>query len=376
MQTAKNDSKLTLPKHYHDFLKDFVFAVIEDKPEDLVDYAAEYFDNLKSNNNLKERYTMKAQDNFNDEDDDDFEERPVIKSHGRRRAVAAPSYDPNQEDDTEVVFHEKTEQQLEQLKNDVKSILLFKSVDSGQLTVLLNAMFERKVDEGETVIQQGDDGDNFYIIHEGKFDIFVKNGTDNKLVMQLDGKGSFGELALLYNCPRAATIIAKSPGKLWCLDQSAFRKIVVTAAAKKRRIFEELLENVPILSELTAYERMNLSDALDTRKFEDGERIIRQGDKADNMYFIMEGSVRVTITDKSHNSEEKEVLRQHDGEYFGELALVTKKPRAANVYAVGAVSLAVLDAGAFERLLGPCVDIMKRNFDSYSKARKSLGIDQ
>jgi len=348
------------------------------KPADLIDYAAEYFYNLNSDDNLKNRYTMmKSGNNKIESDEDDIDEPPpVIKSHGRRQAVAAPSYDPNQEDEDEVIFHEKTPEQIEQLKNDVKSILIFKSVDSGQLTVLLNAMFERKVEEGETVIQQGDDGDNFYIIHQGKFDIFVKNGDENKLVMQLDGKGSFGELALLYNCPRKATIIAKSPGKLWCLDQSVFRRIVVTAAAKKRRLFEELLENVPILSELTAYERMNLADGLDTQKFNDGDCIIRQGDKADNMFFIMEGSVRVTIKDQSNNNaKEKEVVRQNDGDYFGELALVTKKPRAANVYAVGPVTLAVLDAGAFERLLGPCVDIMKRNFDSYSKARKSLGID-
>ena len=372
MQTSKDE--LTLPKLYHDLLRDFVCSVFEEKPEDLVDYAAVYFQNINNTESLKTRYVMKTKEaSFDDEGD--LEERPVIKSRGRRQAVAAQSYDPTAEDDTELVFHEKTSQQLEKLQNDVKGILLFKSIDSVQLKAVLGAMFERVVKEGEIVIRQGDDGDNFYVISEGKYDIFIKDGRNDKLVAQLDGKGSFGELALMYNCPRAATIIAKSPGKLWCLDQAAFRKIIVTAQAKKRKLFEDLLENVPMLSELTPYERMNLADSLDTQKFENGDRIIKEGDEAHNMFFIMEGTVRVTILDKSDGSEEKEVLRQHAGEYFGELALVTKKPRAACVYAVDAVTVAVLDSGAFERLLGPCVDIMKRNFDNYEKVRKNLGIE-
>jgi cAMP-dependent protein kinase regulator len=61
-----------------------------------------------------------------------------------------------------------------------------------------------------------------------------------------------------------------------------------------------------------------------------------------------------------------------EGQYFGELALITNKPRAASVYAVGAVTCAVLDVGAFERLLGPCMEIMKRNFEHYEEQLMQL----
>jgi cAMP-dependent protein kinase regulator len=50
-----------------------------------------------------------------------------------------------------------------------------------------------------------------------------------------------------------------------------------------------------------------------------------------------------------------------------ELALITNKPRAASVYAVGPVTCAALDVGAFERLLGPCMEVMKRNFEHYEE---------
>ncbi|KAL0155455.1 hypothetical protein M9458_049718, partial [Cirrhinus mrigala] len=55
------------------------------------------------------------------------------------------------------------------------------------------------------------------------------------------------------------------------------------------------------------------------------------------------------------------------GQYFGELALVTNKPRAASAYAMDNVKCLVMDVQAFERLLGPCMDIMKRNIANYEE---------
>ena len=66
---------------------------------------------------------------------------------------------------------------------------------------------------------------------------------------------SFGELALLYNCPRAASIIAKTQCTLWGLDRQTFNHIVKDAAAKKREKYEAFLSKVEILKEMQPYER-------------------------------------------------------------------------------------------------------------------------
>ncbi|KAK3801282.1 hypothetical protein RRG08_067085 [Elysia crispata] len=115
------------------------------------------------------------------------------------------------------------------------------------------------------------------------------------------------------------------------------------------------------------YERMNVCDALTSQTFKDQERIIAQGDKADCMYFVEEGQVRVAMINKADPkaTTEKEISRVGPGGFFGELALVTRKPRAASVYAIGPTKCAILDVHAFERLMGPCMDIMKRNIDNY-----------
>lgn len=86
------------------------------------------------------------------------------------------------------------------------------------------------------------------------------------------------------------------------------------------------------------YERMNVADALMTKTYGDGERIIVQGDCADGMYFVESGEVQITIL--GDNAQEIEINRIQKGGYFGELALVTHKPRAASAYAVGDIKLA------------------------------------
>jgi len=282
----------------------------------------------------------------------------------RRKSVFAEAYDPEEDDDdAERIVHAKSDLQRIRLGETVRSIFLFRSLDQEQITEVIDAMFEKCVEVGDCVIQQGDDGDNFYVIESGSFDIFVgADGEEPRNVGSYGNSGSFGELALMYNQPRAATIRATSPGSLWAMDRITFRRILLKSACKKRKMYESLLEKVPMLKTLELYERLNLADALVPRSYADGEAIIRQDDSADGMYFVEAGQVVITMVT---NGIEKEISRVSDGRYFGELALVTKKARAATAIAVGPVRLAFLDVGAFERLLGPCMDLMKRNIQDY-----------
>jgi len=87
---------------------------------------------------------------------------------------------------------------------------------------------------------------------------------------------SFGELALLYNCPRAASIQAKTTSRLFALDRDCFNHIVKGSAIKKREQYEELLKKIKILEELDPYERTLLSDSLQLRTLKPGEVVISQ----------------------------------------------------------------------------------------------------
>lgn len=91
---------------------------------------------------------------------------------------------------------------------------------------------------------------------------------------------SFGELALLYNAPRAATIVCSSPQcQLWGLDRNTFNHIIKRAVQLKREKYDDFLEQVSILKMMEKYERTKLADAFKEEWFEAGEYIIQEGDK-------------------------------------------------------------------------------------------------
>ena len=80
---------------------------------------------------------------------------------------------------------------------------------------------------------------------------------------------SFGELALLYNAPRAATIVCKSETcELWSLDRDTFSYIIKSAVQKKREKYDDFLEKVEILKCMEKYERTKIADALKEEWFE------------------------------------------------------------------------------------------------------------
>uniref|UniRef100_A0A1I8JP85 cAMP-dependent protein kinase type II regulatory subunit n=1 Tax=Macrostomum lignano TaxID=282301 RepID=A0A1I8JP85_9PLAT len=206
------------------------------------------------------------------------------------------------------------------------------------------AMFERRCEPGEKVITQGEDGDNFYVIESGVYDIYY------------DNKGSFGELALMYNAPRAATIQCASPGSIWAMDRDTFRRLVLKKAFQKRVMYENLIDCVPLLKQLAPYRTaMSIADALEIEDLR-GRRADHQAGRPGqrDVTSSRDGEVRIT-RDTQDGSGEKELSRLHKGGYFGELALLTKQPRAAKRVRQRRqeCKVAVLDVGSFERLLGP-----------------------
>lgn len=74
------------------------------------------------------------------------------------------------------------------------------------------------VASGEPVIRQGERGDDFFIVESGAFDVL----TDGKAVGSLGEGDTFGEIALLFDSPRTATVRAEQDSKVWRLDRESF----------------------------------------------------------------------------------------------------------------------------------------------------------
>lgn len=359
-----SNPEYTIPTELQETLLDFTVHYLVERPPDIIDFAMDYFNSLHTKRSAAQ-LNHSEDESMESDDDVDFDE-PVYNSAGsRRKSVFAEAYNPEEDDgDDTAVVHPKTDEQRARLQERVQTCLLFRTLDVQQLAEVLDAMFEHKVKAEEMVIRQGDDGDYFYVIETGVYSALINTDAGPKKVFTYDNEGNFGELALLYNMPRAASIKAETAGSLWAMDRQTFRKIVLKSAFQKRKMYESFLENVPLLKHLERYERENIADALVSQAFGTGDKVVSQGDRANGMYFVESGTLIVL---KGIDGDEKEVNEVHPGEYFGELGLVHHMPRAATVAARDDVRVAFLDVTAFERLLGPCMDIMKRNIGEYEE---------
>ncbi|GAA30981.2 cAMP-dependent protein kinase type II regulatory subunit [Clonorchis sinensis] len=361
-----------IPPGFQELLESLSYDVLRAQPDDILRFCIDNLSNRLSI--LQDEGTKKA--DFTDNDNSlpitQSDAPSLRKARERRGGVAAESWDPENVDNTEKVVYPKTEEQKSSLLDAVRQILLFRCLDEDDRLDVVDAMFQRTVEPEEDVITYGEMGDNFYIIESGTYDIYVNIDNEMKKVTQYVDKGSFGELALMYNTPRAATIRAVTPGVLWAMSRETFRSIVLTKAFKKRKLYESLLESVDLLKPLSQYERNNLADALYTRIVEKGESIFLQGDVGQEMFFIESGSVVVRMTTPEKPDEYTELCTLGQYQYFGELALLTKNPRAASVYALERTRLAVLEVDSFERILGPCQDLLKQKAQEYAETLDKL----
>uniref|UniRef100_A0AAZ3PJ90 cAMP-dependent protein kinase type II-alpha regulatory subunit n=1 Tax=Oncorhynchus tshawytscha TaxID=74940 RepID=A0AAZ3PJ90_ONCTS len=363
---------IEIPAGLMDLLQGYTVEVLRRRPPDLVEFAIQYFtclqDSRKHDRHVKESLadstregvafdSISVESNEDEDSDDAYMPPSNPNKYSRRASVCAEAYNPDDDEDEDFesrVVHSKSDEQRRRLQDACRDILLFKTLDQEQFSEVLDGMFEVLVKPQEHIINQGEDGDNFYVIERGVYDIVVLIDGVGKCVGKYDNKGSFGELALMYNTPRAATIMATQEGALWGLDRATFHRLIVKNNAKKRKMYEAFIECVPLLKSLELSERMKIVDVVGMRAFKDEECIITQ-----------------TKVGQLDNAE-VEIARCSRGQYFGELALVTNKPRAASVYAVGDTKCLVIDIQAFERLLGSCKEIMKRNISQYENQLVAL----
>ncbi|BFZ64793.1 hypothetical protein YB2330_005946 [Saitoella coloradoensis] len=292
----------------------------------------------------------------------DHQSYPAGYNLNRRTSVSAESMVP-QADDSPLPHIPKSPQQLQRIDASISQNLLFKNLDEDQHRDVLNAMSEVRVERnGSVVIKQGDIGDFFYVVERGEFDVFITQPNTNthptdqdqdqsplgKKVATIGAGGSFGELALMYNAPRAASVVSSSPDSiLWALDRITFRRILMENTYRKRIMYESFLSTIEVLRPLSSYDRQRIADALDTVTYEPRSTIIRQGDVGEHFYLIESGTCDVVI------DGEGTVAQLSKGDFFGELALLNDKPRAATVVSTSRVKVATLGKRAFVRLLGP-----------------------
>ena len=200
------------------------------------------------------------------------------------------------------------------------------------------AMSPISFEAGAEIVRQGAEGDMFYIVESGTCDIAVA-GVGNVMEIPCASKEDatverryFGELALLYDAPRAATVSARDAVKTWGLDRVTFKSILQDSASKMRLLYFKFLEQVPLFQNVDASEKTHLlqtlCDSLKAVDYVAGDVVIKEGDEGEEFFLIESGTAEATQT--AEDGAQVSVCPTYSaGAFFGELALLSENRRAA-----------------------------------------------
>ncbi|XP_037822242.1 cGMP-dependent protein kinase 1 isoform X1 [Lucilia sericata] len=250
--------------------------------------------------------------------------------------------------DVQIEYIEKDEKSRNLIRTAIeKNDFLNNYMDKERKEMVIDAMELVHFKQNSFIINENDEGSEIYVSEEGSFDV-IKQG---QLIGNFGPCTVFGELAILYNAKRFASIRAATNASVWKIDRDKFRKIMVISGSKEREENLNFLRSAPFLNDLGEDVLGKVVDLLQRKFFETNTCIVKEGDIG-NEFFIIRGGT-VTIKKLNENGEERVVDRRKRGDYFGEQALLNADCRQASVYAdAPGTEVLKLDREAFISYLG------------------------
>ncbi|KAF7203639.1 cGMP-dependent protein kinase 1 isoform X1 [Nothobranchius furzeri] len=262
-------------------------------------------------------------------------------------------------------FYPKSTQSKELIKDAILDNDFMKNLELSQIQEIVDCMYPVDYGKDACIIKEGDVGSLVFVMEEGKVEV-----TKEEMKLCTMGPGKvFGELAILYNCTRTATVRTLTHVKLWAIDRQCFQTIMMRTGLIKHAEYMDFLKSVPTFQGLSEETLSKLADVMEETHYEDGEYIVRQGARGDTFFIISKGKVNVTKGDLA--SQELIHLRELGrGDWFGERALQGEDLRTANVVAADTVTCLVIDRDSFKHMIGGLDDVSSKVYeDAEAKAR-------
>ena len=224
----------------------------------------------------------------------------------------------------EIQSIKKNPKDYELISKSLSKSFLFNSLSEESLMSIIDEFKLYKFSSRTIIFNQGLYGQNFFIINSGRVEVIV-NGVIKKILT----KGEyFGELALLHDSYRTASIKTIEQSYFWTLARNSFKKIIASVNSKKFEENATFMKNVELFSSFSQSQKDVILSLMVTQDFNDGDKIVLEGDPGDLLYIIQKGTV-------SCSKEGKEIRRLEKGDFFGEHALIYNTPRTATVIAIG-----------------------------------------
>uniref|UniRef100_A0A2K6LM50 cGMP-dependent protein kinase n=1 Tax=Rhinopithecus bieti TaxID=61621 RepID=A0A2K6LM50_RHIBE len=267
----------------------------------------------------------------------------LVSLHSRRGAKAGVSaepttrtYDLNKppEFSFEKARVRKDSSEKKLITDALNKNQFLKRLDPQQIKDMVECMYGRNYQQGSYIIKQGEPGNHIFVLAEGRLEVF----QGEKLLSSIPMWTTFGELAILYNCTRTASVKGNKRGNAPSLDCCGI---------------VSLLKNLPE-DKLT-----KIIDCLEVEYYDKGDYIIREGEEGSTFFILAKGKVKVTQSTEGHDQPQL-IKTLQKGEYFGEKALISDDVRSANIIAEeNDVACLVIDRETFNQTVGTFEELQK-----------------
>lgn len=228
---------------------------------------------------------------------------------------------------------------------------------------------------GTVLMQQGAYGDRAWLIERGDLEVLLQRPTEPAKRIGTVGPGAIvGEMALIDNGTRSATVRAVTDVTAVELTRDTFRSLLKKGPPLAAYLLESLIAAIRRSYGLPQPERLDggaeirssnsFQTIVERRMFRNGHVFFRQDDEATAAYLIQSGQVAIHRTD---GFQDKELAQLGPGRIFGELALLTDKPRAATAVATEATVCEIIRKEHFIHAINSMAPILRSLTKIYIK---------
>jgi CRP-like cAMP-binding protein len=213
-------------------------------------------------------------------------------------------------------------------------IPLFSSLGPAELRYVIERSLLRELEPGEIILRQGEPGASLFVVVRGRVEVTLDGPAPRKLATLGEG-AFFGELAILTDSPRSATVTAVEPTQLIEISRAVVTEIAARSPEVLKvlmrffrdRLLDRFLGTAPLFSSFAPDEARALAERFVFLELAPGTCLIGEGERAPGLFLLLAGEARV-------RRGGAEVARLGPGDVCGEMSLLERASASATIETV------------------------------------------
>jgi CRP-like cAMP-binding protein len=312
----------------------------------------------------------------------------ALQQHAQALAAAVETGDGNDEviiddsgddDDADIIDLQPEPAQIDVDK--VPPIPLFSDLPRDAFVALTERMDLRVCGIDEPLIVEGEGGSAMFVIIQGRVKVVRDTEAGEVVLAELSDGTFFGEMALLSDAPRTASVICTEETMLFVISRDLLADMTsrypsvgeVMKKFHKNRLITNLLKTSPIFAPFSTNDKKLLIEKFKSRQVDTGSYLITREKPGDGLYVVLSG--RCEVLDQKDDGREVTIADLKEGDVFGEMSMLWNKETCASVRATTPCTVLRLPRGDFSEVIMTHPQILE-TLSTLSEKRQKQNLDQ